>query len=232
MSVGAISSPICSATRQPNGTFSLCSAPSSGLGLVQERDDDGLRARLVDVHLQGVADVGGEALGVAGVDQVLARADHDLAEPGQLADQVGPLLDDLLAADGLDHHPAADLHGHAQAVAADQPLAVVGDRVGRLLQVERAVDLVGEPLELVPEPLLRHHLPHLAVLEVVAGQVAEVADEPQRALLRAPPGGSGSIRISSRPTTCLSTISGAMISAKLVGLPALRHPLDRRARAG
>ena len=162
-----------------------------GLGLVQEGDDDGLRARLVDVHLEGVADVGGEALGVARVDQVLARADHDLAEPGQLADQVGPLLDDLLAADRLDHHPAADLQGHAQPVAADEPLAVVGDGVGRLLQVERAVDLVGEPFELVPEPLLRHHLPHLAVLQVAARQVAEVADEPQRALLRSPRGGSG-----------------------------------------
>ena len=64
-------------------------------------------------------------------------------------------------------HPAADLHGDAQAVAADQPLAVVGDGVGGLLQVERGVDLVREPLELVPEPLLRHHLPHLAVLEVL-----------------------------------------------------------------
>ena len=41
-----------------------------------------------------------------GVDQVFARADHDLAEPGQLAHQVGSLLDDLLAADRLDHDPA------------------------------------------------------------------------------------------------------------------------------
>ena len=83
----------------------------------------------------------------------------------------------------------ADLEGDAQAVAADQPLAVVDDRVGGLLQVERAVDLVGEALELVPEPLLRHHLPHLAVLEIGAGQVAEVADEPERALLLGRPAG-------------------------------------------
>ena len=50
---------------------------------------------------------GAKPVGVAGVDQVFARADHDLAEPGQLAHQVGPLLDDLLAADRLDHGPAA-----------------------------------------------------------------------------------------------------------------------------
>ena len=124
-----------------------------------------------------------------GVDQVFARPDHDLAELGQVANQVGPLLDDLLAADRLDHGPAGDLESHAQAVAADQPLAVVDDRVGGLLEVERAVDLVGEPLELVPEPLLRHHLPHLPVLEVVAGQVAKVADEPERALLLGGPPG-------------------------------------------
>ena len=49
------------------------------------------------------------------------------------------------------------------------------------------MDLVREPFELVPEPLLRHHLPHLAVLEVGRRQVAEVADEPERALLRRRP---------------------------------------------
>ena len=160
-----------------------------GVGLVQQRDDHDLRARLVDVHLQRVAEVRREALGAAGVDQVLARADHGLAEPRQLADQVGPLLDDLLAADGLDHGPAGDLHRHAEPVAAHQPLAVVDHRIGGLLQVERAVDLVREALELVPEPLLRHHLPHLAVLQVGRRQVAQVADEPERALLlRRPPG--------------------------------------------
>ena len=116
MSVGASSSPICSATRQPNGTFSLsCSRCllAIGLGLVQERDDDDLRARLVDVHLERVANVGRTAVGVAGIDQVFARSDHDLAEPGQLAHQVGPLLDDFLAADRLDHRPAGDLERDA-----------------------------------------------------------------------------------------------------------------------
>ena len=160
------------------------------LGLVQERDHHDLRARLVDVHLECVADVGRTAVGVAGVDQVFARSNHDLAKPGQLADQVGSLLDDFLAADGLDHRPAGDLERDREPVAADQPLAVVDDRVGGLFQVERAVDLVGEPLELVPEPLLRHHLPHLAVLQIGRRQVAQVADKPKRALLlRGPPRG-------------------------------------------
>ena len=86
---------------------------------MQERDDHDLRARLVDVHLERVADVGGEAVGVAGVDQVFARADHDLAKPGQLAHQVGPLLDDFLAADRLDHRPAGDLR--APRVSRSQP---------------------------------------------------------------------------------------------------------------
>ena len=90
-----------------------CSVPCSRLGLVQERDDHDLRPRFVDVHLERVANVGRQAVGVAGVDQVFARADHDLAEPGQLAHQVGPLLDDLLAADGLDHGPAGDLERDA-----------------------------------------------------------------------------------------------------------------------
>ena len=92
-------------------TFSLLLSVScrSVSGLCRSVTHDDLRARLVDVHLEGVADVGGEAVGVAGVDQVFARADHDLAEPGQLADQVGPLLDDFLAADRLDHRPAGDL---------------------------------------------------------------------------------------------------------------------------
>ncbi len=67
-------------------TFSLFGL---GLGLVQEGDHDRLRARLVDVDLERVANFGGEALGDAGVNQVLARPDHHLAEPGQLADQVG-----------------------------------------------------------------------------------------------------------------------------------------------
>ena len=62
---------------------------------------------------------GAQAVGVAGVDQVFARADHDLAEPGQLAHQVGPLLDDLLAADRLDHRPAGDLR--ARRVSRSQP---------------------------------------------------------------------------------------------------------------
>ena len=45
------------------------------------------------------------------------------------------------------------------------------------------MDLVREALELVPEPLLRHHLPHLPVLQIGGRQVAQVADEPERALL-------------------------------------------------
>ena len=51
------------------------------------------------------------------------------------------------------------------------------------------MDLVGEPFELVPEPLLRHHLPHLAVLQIGRRQVAQVADKPQRALLLGRPPG-------------------------------------------
>ena len=86
--------------------------------------------------------------------------------------------------------PAGDLERDREPVAADQPLAVVDDRVRGLFQIERAVNLVREPLELVPEPLLRHHLPHLAVLQIGRRQVAQVAHEPQRALLLGrPPGG-------------------------------------------
>ena len=168
MSVGASSSPICSDTRQPNGTFSLCSAPSSVSGLCKSVTTTTFEPGFVDVQLERVANVGGYALGVAGINQVLARANHDLAEPGQLANQVGPLLDDLLAADGLHHGPAADFQGHGKSVAAHQPLAVIDHGICGLFQVERAVNLVREPLELVPEPLLRHHLPHLAILEIGA----------------------------------------------------------------
>ncbi len=190
ISVGASSSPICSATRQPKGTFSLLWSPRLGLRLVQKRDHHDFRTRFVDVHLQCVADVRSKPVGIAGVDQVLSRSDHDLAKPGQLAHQVGSLLDDFLPAHRLDHRPAGNLERDRKPVAADQTLAVVDDRVRSLFEIERSVDLVREPLKLVPQPLLRHHLPHLAVLQIGCRQVAEVADEPERALLlRRPPGG-------------------------------------------
>ena len=156
----------------------------AGLRLVQEAHDHGLGAGLVHVDFQGVADLGREPLGRAGVHEVLARGGDDLAQLGHLADQVGPVLDDLLAGDRLHRHLAADLHGHAQAVAADELLAVVGHRVGGLAQIQRVVDRVGEVLQLPPQLLLRHHLPHLAVLEVLRRQVAQVRHEPQRRFLR------------------------------------------------
>ena len=199
-----------------------------GLGLVQKRDNHRLGARLVNVHLERVADVGGEPFGVPRVDEVIARADDDLAEPGQLADEVGPLLDDLLPADRLDHHPAAELHGDAQAVAPDQPLAVVGDRVGGLLQVERAVDLMREPFQLVPEPLLRHHLSHLPVLEVRPRQVAEIADEPERALLRR----RATVRVHhdfDQADHLLVHHEWSKDQRERRRIPRVRDPLDRRA---
>ena len=123
----------------------------------------------------------------------------------------------------------AILSATREPVAADQPLAVVDHGVGGLLQVERAVDLVGEPLELVPEPLLRHHLPHLAVLEIGRRQVAQVADEPQRALLLGgPPGGIH--QDLEQADHLLVHHERGDDQRVLGGVERLRNPLDHRAR--
>ena len=73
--------------------------------------------------------------------------------PGQQADRVGPLVEQILAADGLDGAALAAADGHGHPVAVDQPPDFVDDGVGRLAGVEAGVDRAGELLDLRPQGL-------------------------------------------------------------------------------
>jgi len=117
----------------------------------------------------------------------------------------------FLAADRLHPHLAGQLERNAQAVTTHEALC-------RHWQTEYAVSLrssepwigVREALELVPEPpACDNHLPHLAILEVLARQVAQVAHEPQRAFFCVAARRVGSIRISTRPDHLLVHRQGA-----------------------
>ena len=80
----------------------------------------------------------------------------------------------------------AEHDGHA--VAADEPAAFVGDRVRRLPRVEPLVDRRGEAFELLPQRLLGDEVAQAAGLQVLAGQLADLHEEPQVAALRRRPG--------------------------------------------
>ena len=74
-------------------------------------------------------------------------------------------------------------HGDADAVALDQPAALVGDEVGDLGRVEAAVDLAGERFELRPDLLLADHLPQLVVARVAGREAGHLHQELQEAAL-------------------------------------------------
>ena len=84
---------------------------------------------------------------------------------------LGPLLED---------------DGHA--VAADEPAAFVGDGERGRARVEPLVDQRGEAFELLPQRLLGDEVAQAAGLQVLAGQLADLHEEPQVAALRVGPG--------------------------------------------
>src|SRR5205823_12626081 len=86
--------------------------------------------------------------------------------------------------DGLDDGLLTVAQGDAQAVAAGQAVALVGDQVGDLGRVQAAVDLAGEGFELGPDLLLPAHLPHALVAQVAGGQVGHDGQEVQVAAVR------------------------------------------------
>ena len=112
-----------------------------------------------------------------------ARGHHRRGQPGQQADGVGTLVENVLAADRLDDALVALANGHADAVALDQPPPFVGDRVGRLERLERGVDRAGEILQPRPKDLAVGEMPQLMALEKVGGQFAHLQQEPQIAAL-------------------------------------------------
>ena len=97
---------------------------------------------------------------------------------------VRALVERVLAADGFDRAAAAAADRHAHAVAADQPPAFVGDRVGRLPHVELFVRGARERFQLLPQRLLFGQMPQPAGLQKVAGELAHLQQEPQVAALR------------------------------------------------
>ena len=88
-----------------------------------------------------------------------------------------------MSANGFDQWAAADFDSHTDPVAADQAFAFVGDGECGFGQAERAVNSVRKAFKLIPKPLLRHDLPHLAILQVLSGQVGQVSDKPECAFL-------------------------------------------------
>ena len=109
---------------------------SSSRGSDERQNRDRLGVRFVDVRIERRFDLRRQVRRVAREPHVFARL-HDRGR--QLAEHHGhvrALVERVLAADGLDRAPAAVADRHAHAVAADQPPAFVGDRVGRFADVE------------------------------------------------------------------------------------------------
>src|SRR5262249_23515191 len=105
-------------------------------------------------------------------------------------DLVGPLLDDVAPADGLDDGALAALaDGDADAVALDQAAALVGDVEGDLGGAEAAVDGAGEGLQLRPQLLLADELDGQLVALVAAGEVGHHGHVLEEAL----DGGGGAV---------------------------------------
>ncbi len=161
--------------------------------LVQGRPPQGqhghhLRVRLVDVFLHGLFDLRGHVLGVARIPDRFAAGHHRRGQSPQQADRVGTLVEDVLAADRLDHAAIALADGHADAVALDQPPPLVGDRVGRLDRLQRGMDGAGEILQPGPEDLPVGEVPQLAALEEIAGPLAHFQQEAEIAALHGRPG--------------------------------------------
>ena len=109
-------------------------------------------------------------------------------QPAQEPHRVGPLVEQVLPADGLDGAPVPLADRHAHPVALDQAPALVGDGVGGLAGMEAGVDLTGEFLQLRPEDLAVGEVSELAALEKVARQIAHLLDEPQVSFLDGGPG--------------------------------------------
>ena len=133
------------------------------LALVADRlDDQQLRLALVQVLVERRAtrSGGSPASFVALEDQRLAPLQHRFHELPHPADVRAGLLDHVGPADGLDGDLLAGVaDADAQPVALDQLPALVGDVVGHLGRVERAVDEPGERLDLREGPLQPARLP-------------------------------------------------------------------------
>ena len=78
-------------------------------------------------------------------------AHGELREVLHRADQIGPALNFILAADGDDARGLPAHEGHAQSIAAEQSTAIVDRRQRGLFRVERAMEFKQEPVLLFPE---------------------------------------------------------------------------------
>ena len=185
-------SSICSTTRAPIGasasTRFFGSSSSTAERTPQRQHGHRLGMRLVDVFLHGVLDLRRQIARVAGVPHRVAAADDRRGQLVQQPHRVRTLIKQVLAADGLDLALLPPADRHADAIALDQPPALVGDRIGRLARIQRGVDRPGKILQLGPQRLAMGEVAKLVALQEVAGQLAHLHEEPQITLLRARPG--------------------------------------------
>ena len=152
------------------------------------------------------------------------RGHHGRGQPAQQPHGVRSLVEDVLAADGLDRAAVALAEGHAHAVALDQPPALVGDGVGGLQRLQRGVDAAGEVLQPGPEHLAVGEVPQLVALEEV-GRPARTSAAGSGDSPAGPAGGvSRRWKISTRPTISRSVRSGPKTRRKSVGLAASSSP--------
>ena len=142
-----------------------------------------LRVRFVDVLLHGVFDLGGHVSGVAGVPDRIAGGHHRRGQLVQQPHGIGPLVEQVLAADGLDPAPLAPAQRHADPIAIDQPPPLIGDRIGGIAGIEAGVNRVREIFQPGPEDLAIGEVAKLVTLQKVAGQLAHLHQEPQVPLL-------------------------------------------------
>ena len=117
----------------------------------ERQDGDRLGVRFVDVGIERRFDLRGHVRGVAREPDVLARLHHGGRELAEHHGDVRAFVERVLPADGFDRAAAAAADGDAHAVAADQPAAFVGDRVGGLADVEFFVGRARERFELFPQ---------------------------------------------------------------------------------
>lgn len=110
----------------------------------------------MNVVRQGLLDLRRIGLHRTGVEQRFSRRDDPFCERAKRADQVGPGIDLILAADGHNVGFGSALDCNGDAVAFDEETPIVGGGGGDFLQFEVATEIEGEFLKTSNELLRRH----------------------------------------------------------------------------
>ncbi len=123
------------------------------LGSAERQDRNVPPVRLVDVIFERLFDLWRQVFGRSVVPQWFARGHHSRGQIIQRRDNVGSVLDRVLAADRLHPTLATLLDRHTHPVATNQPTTFIGHDVGGFFQIQRFVRGTREGVGLLPQGL-------------------------------------------------------------------------------